>query len=132
VSLDGASSPSTTLPSKIDDDHRLRRQLVVGDAARLDHHELLAGHARRDVAARPGDEAAAATAPNRAAPRAGISLDAGTDTRLAARVGEQLHRQRALLGDPAAGDERSRASPCSSKLSMIRRLPKAIDSSSAR
>ena len=53
----------------------------------------------------------AATAPNSAAPRAGIWRRVGDAHAQAARVGEQLHRQRALLGDPAAGDDLAQRQP---------------------
>ena len=49
VALDGGSE-------EIADDHRLRRELVEGDAAGLDDHQLLARHAGREVAARPAHE----------------------------------------------------------------------------
>ena len=47
----------------------------------------------------------AATAPNIAAPRAGIWVEPGTSTGTAGDVGEQLHQHGALLGDAAAGDD---------------------------
>ena len=51
------------------------------------------------------------TAPNSAAPRAGISFDVGHVHLAAAGVGEQLHHQRAALGDPAAGDDLGQLEP---------------------
>jgi hypothetical protein len=76
--------------------------------------------------------APAATAPNSAAPRAGICVESGTCT------GRPLVSASSCMSSglrsaipPQATISRS-ASPCSAKLSMIRRLPNAIDSSSAR
>ena len=41
---------------QVADDDRIRRELFIGNAAGLDDHQLLAGDARREVAARPRDE----------------------------------------------------------------------------
>ena len=41
---------------EVADDHVLRRELVVGDAARLDHEQVVTGHAGRDVAGGPHHE----------------------------------------------------------------------------
>ena len=60
VSLDGLSDPSPTrLAVQVADHHRLRRQVVVGDAARLDHHQLRPGNPGGHVARGPGDQVVA-------------------------------------------------------------------------
>ena len=59
VSDDGRWSPSTTRAVEVAHDHVVGRQLVVGDTGRLDHEQVGAGHACRDVAGRPHDEAVA-------------------------------------------------------------------------
>ena len=44
------------VPVQVDEHHRARVELVVADAARLDHDQVRVRHARRDVPARPRDQ----------------------------------------------------------------------------
>ena len=74
----------------------------------------------------------AATAPNSAAPRAGTSLESGTRTfmPLTSAISCMVSGLRSAI--PPQATISDRAMPCSVKLSMMRRLPKAIASSRAR
>ena len=100
------AGPVDEVAVQVADDHRLRRQLVVGDARRLDDEQVVGAGRRADddalrhVARRPHDEA-----PARAARRAGSRRPRGCArsrrARSAGRCSQRLHRG-PLDGQPGA------------------------------
>jgi len=73
-----------------------------------------------------------AMAPNSADPRAGTSAEAGTCTGKPLASANSCISSGLEVAIPPHATISDNGSPCSAKFSTIRRLPNAIDSSSAR